>query len=558
MSAAGVMDPISVGFHVGNVITLLADQYGTGSSVIREGVQNAIDEGAKNIAVVVDCVQRTINTFDDGDGAGPDEIRRKFVKIGQSLKDRATGAIGEKGIGNLAGLAVADRWQLVTRDTHVKGDPLRVFTFQRTELEKAADVQVDVQELSGSAVNGAPFKATTVLKLTGVDEITLKQIGDRETIERTLREAFSLQLRARKITLQVSYRPFKGPAAEFRIKPTQYRGTPLETVEVDTEYGFVTFSFFYSAHPVDKPTIVVQHQGANALALSNFFMLRILPKEIESLFTRGYFEGEIGLGFCEQNADRTAFRASHQLQVFAKSVVGFAEDVLAPMIQQFEDEDRSNRLRRITERALRKMRSFLSRHHVNLPANLKAAVIRMKKDDGAEAGTGTTATAAATKPGAMPGASVKVAETPGGARPPLKKAVEQPSPRVLAPNALKEQKEKSKRMREAQASGQKIEPVKKPQVELTDGLAIQLVHPDPDEPFNWRSRTTSEGVIQVNVVSNEFLEAERRGASELERFELLLLQKELTCASLPPLEARNFDRGFEGTFLHLWRSSLQG
>jgi hypothetical protein len=560
------MEKLPISVHTGNALRYMGDQYATGAHVLRELAQNGIDKGARNVWIKVDCQARSLQSFDDGNGAGLVELTRKFANIADSDKNAAKGELGNKGIGNLAGPAVAEEWQLVTRDTLTPGEKLRSYSFRREEMSKKEGLGVYVEVLPSTRINGAPFPATTVVKLKGVDEIILKQIGDKDAMEKIIRESFSHVIRHRKISVIINYRDFKGRTVEFRIKPTTYRGTAIDKFELETEYGLVSFNFYFSPHPVEKPTVVVQHQGAHALPISNFFHLRILPKDIESLFSRGYFEGEIQVGFCDQNSDHTAFRPNHECQVFAATVTGFGEDVLAPIIRQFEDEDRSDRLRRVTERAVRRMKSFLTRQQSQLPPLLKAAVVRYMKSDGevtSDPGSlrlvpGRPATTFVAGHSSTVGTTTEPAAKTGEKNAEATSHIPPRPPRVLPPNAFKVQKEATQNARAAKAEGSSRPIAKKPKVELVDGLSIQLVDPDPSDQLNWRSRTTPEGVIQVNVVSPEFLEAERRGATELERFELMLLQKELTCAGVSPMEAQAFDRIFEGTFLTLWRSSLQG
>ena len=96
----------------------------------------------------------------------------------------------------------------------------------------------------------------------------------------------------------------------------------------------------------------------------------------------------------------------------------------------------------------------------------------------------------------------------------------------------------------------------KPLVELRNGLAIQVINPENEEGFLWHSRLSPQGIIQVNAMNTDFTEAERRGQTILFRYILLLLQKELTCASLAPMDNKIFNQSFEKTFLNFWKSSL--
>lgn len=515
MTEGANVKKLEVGFHAGNVIQYLAEAYGTGFEVVREGVQNAIDKHARNVYVEIDCQKHLVSVYDDGNGANEVEVAQKFSNIGLSLKLGQADMMGQKGIGNLAAFSIGSTWQLFTKDI-LKGGRLVAYTFQRSELSKGSDVTLQSETVAFKSPPGAPFPATTMLRITDVDQGVLRQLGDKATIERTLREAFNAKLRGEKISLRVSYRNAKGQATDFIVKPTKFRGTELESVEYETKYGLVTFEFYHSFEPHKDPSILVLHQGVYSIPLSNFFKLKILDRELEPLFEKGYFEGEIRLGFCKLNAQRTVFENSPEQEAFVGAVNSFAKEILKPLIDQFESAGRQERLKRIAESVLKKMRQFLNKNPNLLPPNLKSILIKNSKDGGGSEGSETVTS------------------------PP-------PQKRTMPPNVLKVQRKKS-----TEGGAQP----KKPLLELRDGLAIHVVNPEADESFNWHSRLTPQGIIQINAMNNTFSEAERRGQTVLHRYMLVLVEKELTCASMPPPEARVFDQGFEKTFLNFWKASI--
>ena len=237
--------------------------------------------------------------------------------------------------------------------------------------------------------------------------------------------------------------------------------------------------------------------------------------EMETLFTRGYFEGQIHLGFCTLNSSRSAFEHNKELQAFAQAVESFAREVLEPLTEQFAAADRDERLKRIAEAVLHRMQHFFSHHPHLLPPNLK--FLRLTE------GVDETETERVTR---------------------VKK------PRVpLPPHTLRKQREETRRRKPEDKPRKRV-------LDVVSGMTIQYVNPDPNEGFSWHSRIASPGVIQVNDQNNEFTAAERAGRTVLERYLTLLVQKELTCASLPPPEANAFDQGFEKLFLSFWRASL--
>ncbi len=506
----------TVGFHAGNVIQYLAEMHGTGFEVVREGVQNAIDKSAKNIFVSIDCKERLIEVYDDGTGANKAEIKKKFDQIGLSLKLGQEGMIGRKGIGNITPFAIGDKWQLFTRELG-KSEPLHVYTLPRSELAKQAGIELQIETVSFKNIKGAPFPATTQLRIVHVDEGVLRQLGDKDTIERTLREAFNAKLKNDNVKLRVAYRNLKGQISEFFVKPTKFRGAPLDSVEYETEYGAVTFEFFHSHEPLKNPSILVLHQGVYSVPLGNFFKRSILPTEFQALFDKGYFEGEIRLGFCELNSSRDVFQNGDELTSFVGAIESFCREILKPLLDQFEQSDRKKVLKQIAESVLKRMQQFLNKNPNLLPPNLKAFLAKRRPGEVEEDEEDETVS-------------------------------ESEPHKPLPKDILKQQRKKTR---------EGTPPVKKPMVKLRgEGLAIQIVNPEAEEGFLWHSRLTTRGVIQLNAMNNEFTEAERRGKTVLHRYMSLLVQKELTCASLTPHESEIFNNGFEKTFLTFWKASL--
>lgn len=522
---------VEVGVHLGNLLLYVAQSYNSGFAVTREGVQNAFDKKAKNVYIKIDCKTCTITIYDDGNGASEKEIREKFDNIALSLKINDPEQMGEKGIGNLAAFAIGQTWNLITTDI-LSRSGLRAYSFDRSELSKGSKLNYKIEAVPFKSVPGAPFPATTMLRIDGVDEGILRQLGDKGTIDQTLREAFYTILSKQKVSLKVSYRNFKGQVSEFSVKAPKFRGTPLEPVEYDTDFGPVTFEFYHSMEPVNDPAILVVHNGNYSLPVSNFFMTKVIPKEFESLYSKGYFEGEIRLGFCQLNADRYAFQHNIEQQAFVRAVSDFSSEILKPLIQQFEASDRQEKLRKIAESVLKRSMQWLNKHPNLIPPNFKALFSkRVNKVEGSDQGD--------TSPVATPDLS----SIHGSTR----------KKKPLPPNALKVQRVQSS---EEDKDKDKAKKPSKPVLELRDGLAIHIVNPENFEGFAWHSRMTSDGIIQMNAMNNLFTEAERRGQSVLTRYMLLLVQKELTCASLIPQEAVAFNNAFEKTFLTYWKASL--
>jgi len=510
--AQTVVERIEVGLHHGNSLQYLSQAYGNGPEVLREACQNCLDKSATNIFIKIDCEKSTITVFDNGTGADREEIGRKFANVSLSLKIGIDGMRGQKGIGNLAAFSVGTLWRLTTRKKGTNGS-LRSYTLDSEELRKGSGLEVQVTNANQKVLEGAPFKANTVLEITGVGKTALRQLGDREGIERVMQEAFNATLLKGGVLVQVLYKGPKQQRQRYEVKPLRFRGRKMDSEVYETKYGPVTFEFYHLPEPSKTPNILVLHNGVYSIPLGNFFKLGILSKELNNAFMEGHFEGEIRLGFCKLNPQRTAFEHDDHLSTFVSTVEEFGEQILKPIVAQFKESDREGRLKKVLESAVKKMKQFLEKNPNLMPANMKNL-----SSGGDESPEDVF--------------SVSVGK----------------KKRELSPDALKKQREVSR-------SGEK-KPRNKPVAETRDGLGVQFVNPEAEEGFLWHSRLSKGGIIQINSMHRDFSEAELRGNTVTSRYVFLLMHKELTCASLNPHEAQVFGNAFERTFLEYARVSL--
>jgi len=285
MSDATDIRLIRAGFHVGNVIGYLAQFYGDAMVVIRECVQNSLDKRAKHIFIDIDQVRRNIKVYDDGRGADFDEISKKLEQIGQSLKLDDPEAVGEKGIGNLAGIAIAHEWQLITRNTQSPADRFRFYSLNRNALKSGSDV-VFHSELWPSKVitNTLQFNPSAMVQLLDVSEIAFKQLKNVEQLEEILLDAFGRLISSRGVELKISYRDSRNKRYDKIVRPVPFRGAKLDPVKYDTPFGYVEFELYCSPTPLNNPKIFVQHKGVYTIPIFILFKLKQLPLDIEEIF----------------------------------------------------------------------------------------------------------------------------------------------------------------------------------------------------------------------------------------------------------------------------------
>ena len=222
-TGSGQVSTIPIGFHGGNILLYISQLYSHPTDAIRECVQNAIDKRAKHIRIQIDCLQSTIHVIDDGDGADLGEITAKFNAIGKSLKLADPEAIGEKGIGNLAGIAIAEVFELVTRDTK-SSDPFRIYTLDRDKVRGKPSAELVTEVFpAGIIMKGLGFTPSAVVRLRGVNAMALKRLRDIEAVTRCLADAFSGKIRAQNIDVRVNYRDLQNRRSERRVAPISFR-----------------------------------------------------------------------------------------------------------------------------------------------------------------------------------------------------------------------------------------------------------------------------------------------------------------------------------------------
>jgi hypothetical protein len=301
-----------------------------------------------------------------------------------------------------------------------------------------------------------------------------------------------------------------------------FRGAKLDPVKYDTPFGYVEFELFCSPAPLDNPKILVQHKGVYAIPIFILFKLKQLPPDIEEIFLRGYFEGLIKLPFCTTNPGRTGFELNEELTCFADTVRTFALEVLKPIIENFEEEGRLDKYRRIAESVLKRLTELFKHEPSMIPAKLRSFI---------EASSGPAVKSE------IPQIKIPLP------RPPIPRTILQDQIREI-----KEEKTKPAGPREERKEPKTIKP--------KAGISLQFVLPGGEEEFNWRSRLSPEGIIQINAGNTDFRRAEMLGVNKLDDYVLLLVLKEFTCASTGPVEAKIFSDGFEGIFMKFWKVKL--
>ena len=163
--------PFTLGYAA---LTLLGKgMYSNLWAALSELIANGIDAHAENVYVYIDMSNKqhsVIEILDDGDGMSIDEIRKKYVIIGNNKRDHAKDAdslMGRKGVGKLAALFLTKKFEFLT----CKGDSDEFywkFDFDDRSNENPMLVQIESDTFFLKNLFDKKHKGT-LLKLFDVD-----------------------------------------------------------------------------------------------------------------------------------------------------------------------------------------------------------------------------------------------------------------------------------------------------------------------------------------------------------------------------------------------------
>jgi len=516
------LEKMGIGFFDSNIILYLAQIYADPFAVIRELVQNALDKNAGHVIVDIDCFRGgLIKSYDDGRGASKEEIVSKFKQIGRSLKLDDPEALGEKGIGNLAGLAIAERYRLITKDRDNNLDKFRVYWLDKAEIRGSANVDLNIEDWQPKKVaSNLPFDVSAMVELNSITEMALRRLSDLAGLERYINDELGRKIAKNKVEVKLNYRDQRGKKTERIIKPLEFRGVRMEPEIYETKFGPIAFEFFYTDKPAEKPRILIEHRKTYTMSLFNLFLRKQLDEKAAVVYQRGFFEGIIKVDFCALAPSRDCFEWNAELETLSGILSRFAIEVLKPVIEHMEDEQRKEKYQHISGVVLKMVMELFKKEPHLIPLKfrryLSERVLGDKNSDG-------------------------------------KKARKKRAKNKIGPDVLRTQREK---IEKNQQTKEKTVVVDSGNKKSEEGFELRYVSPSEETGFMWHSKTATDGIVEINSGHKDFRSAERLGTTRLTEYIFILFQKELTCGSLEDAASRIFCEHFEKEFLGFYRAAL--
>lgn len=346
------------GLHFGNVVGYLALAYKQPIQVILELIQNSIDAEARNIFLKIDHKRKIIYCADDGIGESAENLQKRFSCIGETQK---VGKIGHKGIGNLAPLAIAESFRITTRFKSDSKSRFHSVNLRNSDLEDHKEgiplqINQESKDYRPGSINKlmVDFSISTLHMTTNVKKPGLMKLGSASEIAKAIEERFAHQILGKNIRVFV-----ESNAQRVKVNPKPFTGEAHETT-ISTSRGDVRFEIYSQPKPDRKPRINIVH-GENEDSQSSIgidCMLDVSP-EIKSIFSSGYFQGNIYVPFCKLTPSRDEFEYDEDLGMLWDTIDEWAKKYGRPILDKIIEDKEDLMISRALLQALGLVEGYL-------------------------------------------------------------------------------------------------------------------------------------------------------------------------------------------------------
>jgi len=360
---------IDAAFHEGNNILNLASFYSDPFDVVKETVQNSIDEKAKNIMVEINIPKRVMKIFDDGKGMSKDTMKERCKKI--CLSEKAEGSYGSKGIGNFAGLAIAEEIKIISKDftTGVFNE----LTKEKSDLKNEEKVKFPIRERQDFNIDK---KYNTLWIVRHIEKGPLKKLLKLEELCDYLSDALEEKLQNEKEAPKVIIRLNNKGIIDKLIKASEFPGfRQEEPITYKTHHGDIIFKVFVSSEAVKKPKFIIKHHPITF----DLKEIKDLYEEVRDVLDSGHFQGSISIKFCTLDPSKKGFIWNDEFETFCDTVRKFAEEYLRPWIEELKDKKRNFAIKELLFEVLNDLENFFKENPDLIPEGLQGLISTQHK-----------------------------------------------------------------------------------------------------------------------------------------------------------------------------------
>jgi hypothetical protein len=363
-----------MGFHFGNVLGMLADQYRYLKDSVLEGIQNGLDANAKKIIVTINQHSRNIHITDDGDGASRSRMTSALSEVGLTKKKR--GKLGQFGIGVVSPYNKCRQFTFSSKPRDDSNEGRRwVFNCKDLQMGKVNSIPC-VEDLEHRTGKIWWTSQLFIEKYNKNMEIKPTELID-DIYKRFNKAMFKHKGKPHETIIILRLTDHKKQQQEKKLRPITYQGKRLKPVIYQgKDCGKVEFQIFIVKSDSKgkrcngQGVKVVDSTGLFSLPLSvNLFPIEgkplLLKKDVD-LINSGYFEGEILLSDpVKLNTNRRFFNESDSSFDVCQQIEEWLEDHGRKLIEAMDDNEKASRYRDSGNKSLKVIDGLL-RDYVRL------------------------------------------------------------------------------------------------------------------------------------------------------------------------------------------------
>ena len=527
--------PIKMDLHKGMAAKNLADAYSDPYDAVREIIQNSIDAEAKNIHIILNSVNRQLKVIDNGIGESYEQLSQKWGKIGVSFKAEDPEKYGKKGIGNLAGIAIAEHYEVTTRPTFIKGSH-----YFRAHL-KSKDLELDQPELPAEEFPlgfGLPKTAfgsvITQVILSKMSKSVVVQLSNIEELADVIADAFSVKISSRGIKILIVNKTPLGDKS-IQVRPKEFIGRRNDPHTIRIFDKSVVFEMYTTLQPIKSPHLIILHSRNSPPTPVYLQNLKDIWNRVKDSLGSGYIEGNIYVeGFCELTADRRHFKMDREYDMLCEAILQYDEDCAKVYLEEMKGQALINRYTEMFRTSSDTMDRYL-RNNPELQLQLSSHLTGFVSRGHYEAEK-------------APVTPEKFRQTP-----------KEKPPTITEVKKRRElRKEGEKKQPEQEHKKYQHTKVKDPegylqrQVKGQFGVTISWDSPK-SEGSRWMTRMEN-GVIVFNVEHNNWIKAKDKSKSKatLQNYINLHILKEVAAVGMDETRKKHFIEGIDNLLMKYW------
>lgn len=363
-----------VSFHYGRTLLKLAQTYVSLFEAVLEAVQNAIDSGANNVAIVINRKERSITVIDNGEGVTRANFEEALSRVCESQKER--GKLGQFGLGLISPLGKCELFTFTSCARKGKEGYLE-WTFETDAIARQAKM-VNVPCRSRAMAYKPSHPAgrvpqgtrlvdwrTQVVVHNYVVDREISRIQSAEALKEAIVEKYGVAMRKNDVAVGVRIVNEDGTVETAAGRAKRFSGRKLpEVVISDKDAGNTIFRLYLARKGTFgyQGKVVVGEAGNDYRFSFNIFAkgaTDFLSADVIDLFKSGVFEGEILTSNAKLHENRKTFVRNDAYVGFCAAIEEWFLEHGKKHMKEVKEQRQGERIQNLSLKSLKNVEALL-------------------------------------------------------------------------------------------------------------------------------------------------------------------------------------------------------